>query len=267
MKNQNVQSNLLLSNRITGLIRGTKTLLHLAIIFLVLSPGIVSAQDKDEEAIKSVIKKVMDANQNRQADAWQKLWMHDEKVSRTWFYNSDRNRISGWEKFNSETMKFFKENPKPSPMLFTLDSFNIRSDGKMALAEYRVNNTITENGVTVQRPSYLSTLLVKNNDQWKIASSTSHMIADADMSPQSLENNLNELGYKYINAKKINEAIEIFQLNVKLWPQAWNSYDSLGEAYALAGNKDLAIQNYQKSMELNPKNENGIAALKKLKGE
>ena len=39
-----------------------------------------------------------------------------------------------------------------------------------------------------------------------------------------------------------------------------------GEAYAAAGLKDLAIQNYEKSVQLNPKNENGKAALAKLKG-
>lgn len=82
-----------------------------------------------------------------------------------------------------------------------------------------------------------------------------------------MENNLNEIGYKYLKINKLNEAIEILKLNVKLYPDSWNPYDSLGEAYALAGNKELAIQNYQKSLELNPKNEIGIIALKKLKGE
>lgn len=82
-----------------------------------------------------------------------------------------------------------------------------------------------------------------------------------------MENNLNEIGYKYLKINKLNEAIEILKLNVKLYPGSWNPYDSLGEAYALAGNKELAIQNYQKSLELNPKNESAINTLKKLKGE
>ena len=48
------------------------------------------------------------------------------------------------------------------------------------------------------------------------------------------------------------------------YPKYWNAYDSIGEAYLKAGNKDLATQNYQKSVELNPKNQNGIEALKKI---
>jgi len=52
--------------------------------------------------------------------------------------------------------------------------------------------------------------------------------------------------------------------NVELHPDSWNAYDSLGEAYLKDGNKELATKNYQKSVELNPKNENGVEALKKL---
>jgi tetratricopeptide (TPR) repeat protein len=48
-------------------------------------------------------------------------------------------------------------------------------------------------------------------------------------------------------------------------PQSFNVYDSLGEAYAAAGEKELAIKNYEKSLELNSRRQSGIDALKKLK--
>ena len=57
----------------------------------------------------------------------------------------------------------------------------------------------------------------------------------------------------------------MFKVNVHLYPQSWNAYDSLGEAYAAAGQKDLAIHNYERSLSLNPKNEAGTAALAKLR--
>ncbi|MGS2764444.1 tetratricopeptide repeat protein [Sinomicrobium sp. M5D2P9] len=50
-------------------------------------------------------------------------------------------------------------------------------------------------------------------------------------------------------------------------PDYWNVYDSLGEAYLAAGNKEMAILNYKKSVEINPENNNGIAILKELKGK
>jgi hypothetical protein len=78
------------------------------------------------------------------------------------------------------------------------------------------------------------------------------------------EDELNSLGYRLLNAKKFNDAIRIFQLNVEVYPQSGNVYDSLGEAYVDAGNKPLAIANYQKSLQLNPKNAGAVSMLRKL---
>jgi Flp pilus assembly protein TadD len=47
-------------------------------------------------------------------------------------------------------------------------------------------------------------------------------------------------------------------------PDYWNAYDSLGEMYARAGDKQLAIQNYRKSLQLNPTSQTGLEALKML---
>ena len=78
------------------------------------------------------------------------------------------------------------------------------------------------------------------------------------------EDELNHLGYDLIRAHKLKEAIRIFQLNVESYPQSANVYDSLGEAYMDDGNKPLAIANYQKSLELNPKNGGAVVILRKL---
>ena len=79
------------------------------------------------------------------------------------------------------------------------------------------------------------------------------------------EIDMNTAGYDLLAAKKVNEAIEVFKLNVKLFPDSWNVYDSLGEAYAAAGNTKEAIANYEKSIQLNPKSDSGKEALTKLK--
>ena len=79
------------------------------------------------------------------------------------------------------------------------------------------------------------------------------------------EDELNNLGYEFIRSKKFKEAIRIFQLNVEAYPQSSNVYDSLGEAYMDDGNKLLAIANYQKSLDLNPKNHGAVVMLQKLK--
>lgn len=78
------------------------------------------------------------------------------------------------------------------------------------------------------------------------------------------EARLNNLGYALMRQKKMPEAISIFKLNVEFYPEAWNTYDSLGEAYMNNGDKELAIANYKKSLTLNPQNSNGVEMLKKL---
>lgn len=79
------------------------------------------------------------------------------------------------------------------------------------------------------------------------------------------ESTLNALGYRFLAKQRVREAIEIFRLNVEAYPQSSNVYDSLGEAYMADGQNELAIKNYQKSVELNPQNTTGVETLKKLK--
>jgi CubicO group peptidase (beta-lactamase class C family)/predicted transcriptional regulator YdeE len=78
---------------------------------------------------------------------------------------------------------------------------------------------------------------------------------------------LNSLGYRLLYGGKEQDGVEVFEKNVREYPQSSNVYDSLGEAYMKIGKKDLAIQNYEKSLQMNPKNNNAVEQLKKLKGE
>ncbi len=78
-------------------------------------------------------------------------------------------------------------------------------------------------------------------------------------------NTLNNFGYRLLEEKKFADAIRVLRMNADEYPQDANVYDSLGEAYMDAGDRDLAIQNYEKSLRLDPKNENAVSRLKKLR--
>jgi len=79
------------------------------------------------------------------------------------------------------------------------------------------------------------------------------------------EQTLNMVGYVLLYSGHEQDAISVFQRNVEDYPQSGNVYDSLGEAYMKIGQKELAIQNYEKSLQLDPKNKNAMEMLKKLK--
>ncbi len=81
------------------------------------------------------------------------------------------------------------------------------------------------------------------------------------------EQEINQLGYTFMGKGNLKEAIGVFKLNVELFPDSWNVYDSLGEAYMNNGDKEFALENYKKSVEINPDNEGGKRAIKKLEGK
>ena len=69
---------------------------------------------------------------------------------------------------------------------------------------------------------------------------------------------LNRWGYWLLGAGQTDDALKVFEANVTLYPDDANAYDSLGEGYLKAGKKELAIKNYQRSLERNPQNDNAV---------
>jgi Flp pilus assembly protein TadD len=63
---------------------------------------------------------------------------------------------------------------------------------------------------------------------------------------------LNRLGHDLLRDGRVDEAIAVFELNVREYPDAWRPRDSLGDAYRAAGDRERAIESYRKSVELNP---------------
>jgi tetratricopeptide (TPR) repeat protein len=78
------------------------------------------------------------------------------------------------------------------------------------------------------------------------------------------EETLNFWASTLMGENHLAEATDLFKLGVQVYPSSWNAYDSLGEAYMKAGEKQLAIDNYKKSLELNPANDDAKEKLKVL---
>jgi|TARA_R110002072_G_scaffold192107_9_gene348882 CubicO group peptidase (beta-lactamase class C family) len=83
----------------------------------------------------------------------------------------------------------------------------------------------------------------------------------------SEESELNRLGYKLIEKNQIEDAVKIFALLVSEFPNSANAFDSLAEGYFLNNQLDLSKINYQKSLNLNPKNKNAESMIIKIEKE
>jgi tetratricopeptide (TPR) repeat protein len=81
------------------------------------------------------------------------------------------------------------------------------------------------------------------------------------------ESELNTLGYQLLGMKRKKDAIEILKLNVEMFPASSNPYDSLGEVYLADDQKELALVNYKKAAELDPKNANALLIVRRLEGK
>lgn len=78
------------------------------------------------------------------------------------------------------------------------------------------------------------------------------------------EAEVNSLGYRLLEARRVDAAIAIFELNAAEYPRSANAYDSLGDAYMQAGKKAAAVRSYRKSLEIEPTNDNARSRLDQL---
>jgi tetratricopeptide (TPR) repeat protein len=78
------------------------------------------------------------------------------------------------------------------------------------------------------------------------------------------EGELNRLGYTLLGSGDVVGAVQIFELNVRRYPESSNVFDSLGEAYYRANRPDDARKAYSRAVELDPANANARAMLQKL---
>jgi dienelactone hydrolase len=74
-----------------------------------------------------------------------------------------------------------------------------------------------------------------------------------------------DFGRELVDQKKTKDAIEILKFNSEVYPDVWETYELIGTIYMNEGNKELAIQNFEKVLEYDPQNQNATETLKKLK--
>jgi CubicO group peptidase (beta-lactamase class C family) len=136
----------------------------------------------------------------------------------------------------------------------------------------KITNSIISilNGQPIDPPkrSIANALLKKAIETNVAAAIAEYRKLKAENSPTNdlSETELTELGYQLLRLKRTKDAIEIFKLNVEMFPTSGSVYDTLGEAYLADAQKDLALTNYKKAVELDPENSNAMLIVKRLEG-
>ena len=87
-----------------------------------------------------------------------------------------------------------------------------------------------------------------------------------EVGPNQIEAQVNVYGYELLGAEKHDLALRVFELNTRVFPEAFNTWDSLGEMHMNLGNDEEAIRYYERSLELNPDNQGAHEMIERIRG-
>ncbi len=87
----------------------------------------------------------------------------------------------------------------------------------------------------------------------------------AERDAAQVEQGVNAVGYALMRSQRAERALEVFELNTRVFPDAFNTWDSLGEAHMALGNDEEAIRAFERSLELNPDNTNARTMIDRIR--
>jgi tetratricopeptide (TPR) repeat protein len=244
------------------MVPNTRLLPTLALVASLAAAGSLPAQSADVDEVKRVIKAETDTYYQRDAEGWKRTWIQDSTAIRTFITSGSYSVALGWDKFGPGTVADIKRSA-PQAVQVTRTNYVLRIEGPLAWAEY--DERTDTPGDSVPLIARQQRTLIKRDGEWRILSAGSFVGSTYGASPRAVESRLDGVGSDLSAAKKHHDAIEVLALNTRLFPRSWSAFAALGAAYAAAGDTRLAIQQYERSLAINPSNEAGRAALTKLR--
>jgi len=97
-----------------------------------------------------------------------------------------------------------------------------------------------------------------------IAALTEAEAEDGRFDLSQTEGLLNQIGYVFLSQGRTRDAVHVLAFNAQRFPRSPNVYDSLGEALLAAGDREAALENYRRVLELDPGNENATVMVAKI---
>lgn len=147
----------------------------------------------------------------------------------------------------------------------------------MSFDDYRANRdpvlaaalAVSENDFVVAPVEYVKRL-VSEVDQEKVVSEARNIIEDSRFRYVDFEDRFNQTAYELLSRERHQDAMVLFQLNTKLYPDSANAWDSLAEGHWRQNSKEKAITFYNKAIEMDPDGpvgDNARSMLQEIEGE
>ncbi len=240
-----------------------KLFVPLTLCFALLS---VSYAGDDKKAIGETIKKEYKAFVDKDIDAWASYWVHEPYVNALWVGSNGYEYRKSYDSLFVGVKKEMESKDQQGTEI-EKEILDIFVSGDMATVFLKEHDTWKFAGEEKKLEMKSTYLLKKVDGNWKFVSMATLNKSSFDNNDFSTEWTINMEGYRLLWRDEPDKAIKVFELNTQLYPEGFNTWDSLAEAYMKKGDSEKAIKYYSKSIALNAKNTHAQEMIDKIKSE
>jgi tetratricopeptide (TPR) repeat protein len=231
------------------------------LLFAGLSLPIVAlSQEAEKQKIIDIITGELDAWYKKDRAKWTDAIVHSDDFILTSASQDGYYRIHGFDSLVTPREQYFTTPADPNVKRISKTDFNVNIKGSIAI----VDLTLRGGGLFGPFKGDQTILMEKQGKSWRILRQNTVMKTSYELSELNIESGINTQGIKFMELKKFDEAIKVLSLNTQLFPNSWNTWDSLAEAYMQKGETHIATGFFKKSIELNPNNSHAKEMVDKM---
>jgi tetratricopeptide (TPR) repeat protein len=220
-------------------------------LYLVVAMPLRSySQEVEKQKIIDVITSELDYWYGKDRDKWANCIVQTSEFQLTTASAQFYNAIRTFDSLEATTKQHFSTPIDPNAKRIRKADFKVSLKGNIAIVDYTLRGDDFPQPFTGDQ----FMILEKQGKSWKGLRQHTVMKSAYEVNDANVEAALNDQGYKLIQLKRLDDAIKVFMLNTQLFPNAWNTWDSLADAYMKKGEKQIALGYFKKSIQLNAQN-------------
>jgi tetratricopeptide (TPR) repeat protein len=213
-------------------------------------PVFALAQDTEKQKIIDIITGELDAWFGKDREKWTNAIAHSEEFILTQASQDGYHRVRGYDSIVGGAEQHFATPVNPNVRRISKSDFKVTIKGSIAIVDLIVRG---ENYFGPFAGDQVM-ILEKQGKTWRALRQHTVMKTSYQLKETNIESGLNTQGMRFLEMKKFDEAIKVLTLNTELFPDRWNTWDSLAEAYMQKGELHIATGYFNKSIALNPNN-------------
>jgi tetratricopeptide (TPR) repeat protein len=227
-----------------------KVLVILFTYLLIAIPLRSYSQEAEKQKIIDVITSELDYWYAKDRDKWANCIVQTSEFQLTTASARFYNPIRTFDSLEATTKQHFGTPIDPNAKRIRKTDFKVSLKGSIAIVDYTLRGDAFPQPFTGDQ----FMILEKQGKSWKALRQHTVIKSAYEVNDANVEAALNDQGYKLIQLQRLEDAIKVFMLNTQLFPNAWNTWDSLADAYMRKGEKQIALGYFKKSIQLNPEN-------------